>query len=211
MKPFHRWLIAALTLGCLVLSVYSYTIHQNLQSSKQLQQAQTSLIGKMLWLSWDSCANSLKQVLRAVDNQNQAEVLDHFSNAQIYCQSSSSLKHSYVLSLESPAQLWWNTTQQNPAKSLGFMVLFTDYSIQISTIHYAVQTEGSVSATSRAQIERLHSEIETFTQQVSDTMLQNGDIAQIQQAIASWCGTVTDVAAKKIPSLIEDEYLGVCK
>lgn len=211
MKPFQRWLMAFLGISCLVLSVYSYTVNRNLQSIKQLQQSQTSLIGKMLWLSWDSCADSLEQVLRAGDTQNQAEVLNHFSNAQTYCQSTTMLNHSYTIALESATKSWWNRTQQNPAKALGFMILFTDYSIQISTIQYAVQTEGSVSATSRAQIEQLHTEIETFTQQVSDTMLQNGNIAEIQQAIATWCGTVTDVAAKPTTNLIKDEYLGVCK
>ncbi|KPL83364.1 hypothetical protein [Herpetosiphon geysericola] len=211
MKPFQRWLMAFLGISCLVLSFYSYTVNQNLQSIKQLQQAQTSITGKALWLSWDSCANSLKQVLRAGDTQNQAEVLNHFSNAQIYCQSTTMLNHSYTIALESATKSWWNRTQQNPAKALGFMILFTDYSIQISKIQYAVQTEGLVSATSRAQIEQLHTEIETFTQQVSDTMLQNGNIAEIQQAIATWCGTVTDVAAKTTTNLIKDEYLGVCK
>ncbi|MBM7842092.1 hypothetical protein [Herpetosiphon giganteus] len=211
MKPFQRWLMTFLGISCLVLSFYSYSIHHNLQVIEQRQRVQTATAGQSLWLSWYDCIDRLERVLQAVDNQIQADVLTYLSNARIYCQSSTRLIYSYIAALDFPVKPWWNLNELTESNSLGFMFLFDHYSIQLAKAHNIIRTEGSVSAANRARLQQLHDDIKKFAKQITEPMLKKGDIAEIHAAIASWCGMITDVDAKKTIILTEDQYEGVCK
>ncbi|KPL83365.1 hypothetical protein [Herpetosiphon geysericola] len=211
MKPFQRWLMAFLGISCLVLSVYSYSTKHNLQAIEQRQQLQTAQTGQSLWFSWYDCVEELNSGLHAAAQSNQVGVLTYLSKAQIYCKSSTRLIYSYTIALDFPVKPWWNLNELTQSDSLGFEQLFDHYSSQIAQVKSAIATEGSVSVANRARLQQLHDDIKTFAKQVPEIMLQKGDIAEIHAAIATWCGMVTDVKAKKTIRLTEDQYKGVCK
>ncbi len=210
MKPLQRWLMAFLGISCLVLSLYSYSIHQNLQVIEKRQRVQTATAGQWLWFSWYNCVEELNSGLQAATESNQVGVLTNLSKAQIYCRSAAEFIYNYNASLVLPIEPWWNLNQTRP-EVIGFVRLFDHYSAQIGQVKSAIENEGSVSVANRTRLQQLHDDIKTFAKQVTEPMLKNGNIVEIHQAIATWCGMVTDVDAKKTIMLTEEQYAGVCK
>ncbi|MFD3166511.1 hypothetical protein [Herpetosiphon sp. NSE202] len=210
MKSFQRWLMAFLGISCLVLSFYSYTVNHNLQVIEKRQRVQTATAGQWLWFSWYNCVEELNSGLKAAAEPNQAGVLNNLSKAQIYCRSATEFIYNYNAALVLPIQPWWNLNPTRP-DVIGFVRLFDHYSAQIGQVKSAIATEGSVSAANRARLQQLHDDIKTFAKQIPEPMLRKGDITEIHVAIATWCGMVTDVNAKKTIILTEDQYEGVCK
>lgn len=210
MKPFQRWLMAFLGISCLVLSFYSYTVNHNLQVIEKRQRNQILTTAQSLWFSWYNCVEELNSGLHAAAQSNHVGVLTYLSKAQIHCRSATQFMYNYNAALDFPIKPWWNLSLTSN-DAIGFVRLFDHYSAQIGQVRGAIETEGLVNAANRARLQQLHDDIKTFAKQVPEIMLRKGDIAEIHAAIATWCGMVTDVNAKKTIILTEDQYEGVCK
>ncbi len=210
MTSFQRWLMAALALSCLFLSFYSYTINRNLQVVESRQRGQIFTTGQSLWFSWYNCVEELNFTLSASDQHNQANVMNYLANAQLYCRLSTYFIYNYNAALDWPIKPWWNLGLSS-GNVIGFVRLFDYYAVEINHVSSTIKEEGSVSAASRARIQQLHDDMKTFAKQLPQVMLEHGDISQIHQAIATWCGMITDVDAKEAIHLREEQYQDVCK
>ncbi|WP_110519597.1 hypothetical protein [Herpetosiphon llansteffanensis] len=210
MNTFQRWLLAASLISCLVLSFYSYTINHNLKVIEARQRGQIATTGQSLWFSWYNCIEELDFALSAADQNNQANVMNYLSNAQLYCQLSRHFIYNYNAALKWPVKAWWNLSLGS-GNVIGFVQLFDYYSVEISHISSIIEKEGSVSAASRARIQQLYDHITAFTEKIPESMLQKGDISEIHQAIVTWCDMINDVDAKKSIRLREEQYQDSCK
>lgn len=210
MNTFQRWLLAASLISCLVLSFYSYTINHNLEVIEARQRGQIATTGQSLWLSWYNCIEELNFALSADNQNNQANIINYLGNAKLYCQLSRHFIYNYNAALKWPVKPWWNLSLGS-GNVIGFVQLFDYYSVEISHISSVIEKEGSVSPASRARVQQLHDDMKKFAKQITQSMLEQGSISEIHQAIVDWCGMINDVEAKESIRLREEQYQDSCK